>query len=273
MTVSEADSGGEIAEQALPQAAAASPLRFGAAWLRRVTDFLLPPVCIGCRRPVDAHGRLCGTCWAKIDFIGPPICDRLGIPLPFDTGETMLSAAAIADPPAYDRARIAARYSGTMRELVHSFKYRDRHEGLSQFAAWMVQAGADILNDADLLVPVPLHRSKLRSRRYNQAALLAGNIGKITGIPVDYGLLRRVKRTKAQVRLTADQRRRNVSGAFRVDEKRLPSAAGKHVVIVDDVITTGATVEACARLLRKAAKGQVDVLALARAVDPAGFVT
>ena len=107
--------------------------------LRRLADFLLPPVCISCRTRVGSHGLLCGTCFAKIDFIAPPLCERLGVPLPFETGEKPLSAAAIATPPVYDRARAAAHYSETMRELVQSFKYRDRHEGLALFARWLAR--------------------------------------------------------------------------------------------------------------------------------------
>jgi len=255
-----------------PQAALRPPAGRIAGSLRvafdAVTDFLLPPVCIGCRTPIDRHGQLCGACWSKIDFITPPLCDRLGIPLPFDTGEIMLSAGALADPPAYDRARATACYSTTMRELVQSFKYRDRQEGLPLFGRWLVQAGEGLLADADLLVPVPLHRSKLWSRRFNQSALLAGEVSRLSGVRADPTMLKRVKKTLSQVGLTADQRRRNVSGAFGVDGERAKDLKDARVVIVDDVITTGATIEACARVLRKAGVARADALVLARAVEP-----
>jgi ComF family protein len=240
--------------------------------LGRLADLLLPPVCIACRARIGSHGLLCGDCFARIDFIAPPICARLGVPLPYDAGEGALSAAAIATPPVYDRARAAARYSETMRELIQSFKYRDRQEGLVLFARWLKQAGAELLKDADLIVPVPLYPARLWWRRFNQSAMLAQALGGLTGVEVDCFVLRRVKRTASQVGLSADQRRRNVAGAFKVDKARAGRIRRKNVVVIDDVITTGATAEACARALKRAGAGRVDVLALARAVEPTAFL-
>ncbi|MCJ7527036.1 MAG: ComF family protein [Methyloceanibacter sp.] len=238
----------------------------------RFADLLLPPVCISCRAPIGSHGLLCGACFARIDFIAPPICARLGVPLPYDAGEGSLSARAIASPPVYDRARAAARYSETMRELIQSFKYRDRQEGLPLFARWLKRAGAELLADADLIVPVPLYASRLWWRRFNQSAMLALSVGKLSGIAVDCFVLKRVRRTASQVGLTADQRRRNVAGAFKVEKAHRGQVRGKKIVVVDDVITTGATAESCARALKRAGAARVDVLALARAVEPAAFL-
>ena len=250
--------------------------RAGAGFTRsvfgRLADLLLPPVCIACRRRIGSHRLLCGACFASIDFIAPPLCTRLGIPLPYEAGEPPLSAAAIASPPVYDRARAAARYSDTMRELIQSFKYRDRHEGLPLFARWLAKAGAELLAEADLIVPVPLYPSRLWWRRFNQSAMLALSVGKLTGVPVDCSVLKRVKRTSSQVGLTAEQRRRNVAGAFRVDKTLRARIKGRKLVVVDDVITTGATAESCARALQRAGAARVDVLALARAVEPTAFV-
>jgi len=159
--------------------------------LGRLADLLLPPVCIACRTRVGGHGLLCGDCFASIDFIAPPICARLGVPLPYDAGQGALSAAAIATPPVYDRARAAARYSGTMRELIQSFKYRDRHEGLPLFARWLHRAGDELLGDADLIVPVPLYPVRLWRRRFNQSAMLAIGLGDLCSIEVDCFVLRR----------------------------------------------------------------------------------
>ena len=256
----------------------ASPARGGASavllrpTLTRLADLLLPPVCISCRRRIGSHGLLCGACFARIDFIAPPLCARLGVPLPYEAGEPLLSAAAIAAPPVYDRARAAARYSDTMRELIQSFKYRDRHEGLPLFARWLTKAGAELLADADLIVPVPLYPSRLWWRRFNQSAMLALAVGRLTGVPVDCSVLRRVRRTASQVGLSAEQRRLNVRGAFRVDKAHADRVRGKKLVVVDDVITTGATAESCARALKRARAARVDVLALARAVEPTAFV-
>jgi ComF family protein len=258
----------ETAAPAMPGAASGAM----GSILRRLADFLLPPVCISCRTRIGSHGLLCGACFARIDFIAPPLCDRLGVPLPFEAGEKLLSAAAIASPPVYDRARAAAHYSDTMRELIQSFKYRDRHEGLPLFARWLKKAGAELLADADLILPVPLYATRLWRRRFNQSAMLAVALGRLSAVPVDCFVLKRVRRTASQVGLTADQRRRNVSGAFRVDKDKAPQVKGKKLLVVDDVITTGATAEACARVLKRAGAARVDVLALARVVEPTAFV-
>lgn len=245
------------------------------AWraaLGAAADLLLPPACISCRSRIETHGLLCAGCFAKIDFIAPPLCARLGVPLPYDAGTPSLSAAAIAAPPVYDRARAVACYSQTMRDLIQGFKYRDRQEGLTLFSRWLGQAGAELLAEADLIVPVPLYRSRLWWRRFNQSALLAQGVAKLTRVPADCFVLKRVRRTASQVGLSAEQRKRNVAGAFKLNPARKDAVKNKTVVVIDDVITTGATAEACARVLKRAGAARVDVLALARAVEPAAFV-
>lgn len=245
----------------------AEPLWRGAA--RSFANILLPPLCIVCRVPIGTNGLVCGSCFAGIDFIVPPLCTRLGVPLPYDTGAPYLSAAALASPPPYDSARAVARYSQTMRDLIQGFKYGDRQEGLRLFARWLARAGKDILAGADVIVPVPLYRSRLWARRFNQSALLAQALAGQSGVPADCGSLRRTRRTISQVGLSATQRKRNVAGAFKIAPSRRQTIEGKAVVLIDDVITTGATVEACTRVLKRTGAVRVDVLALARAVDPA----
>jgi ComF family protein len=191
------------------------------------------------------------------------------MPLPFDTGERMVSAAAAARPPAYDRARAVAHYSGAMRALVHQFKYADRHDGRALFGRWLAEAGRDLSVGIDVVVPVPLSRLRLLSRRFNQAAILAQELARQTGLAVDPHLLQRTRFTKTQVGLTHDQRRRNLAGAFRVRRNRQAWLDGRRVLLVDDVITTGATVEACARALKRAGAARVDVLALALVTNEA----
>lgn len=233
-----------------------------------MADMLLPPLCLGCRSPVSGHDGLCAACWASVNFIEPPVCDRLGIPLPYATGETLVSAGAMADPPVYDRARAAARYDDTMRELIHALKFRDRHDGLALFGRWLVHAGRSVLPGAQLLVPVPLYAFRLWSRRFNQSALLARAVARRSDVPHDPLALVRTRSTASQVGLTAEQRKRNVRAAFSVPKERRDGIAGKRIVLIDDVITTGATANACARALKRAGAEQVDVLALARVVDP-----
>jgi ComF family protein len=242
--------------------AAAVSRRAGQGW-RAISDFLLPPLCLKCQKQLGGHDALCARCWRGIDFIRAPLCDRLGIPLAFDSGTATVSAAALADPPAYDRARAVARFDGTVRDLIHGLKYADRHDGRRLLGRWLSTAGEDLLRDADLLVPVPLHRWRLLSRRFNQAALLAQELARLRALPWAPEALVRTKRTPQQVGLSRQQRQRNMAAAFNVNPASLPLIDGRNIVLIDDVITTGATFEACARVLKTAGAARVDVLAVA----------
>ena len=175
----------------------------------------------------------------------------------------MVSAAAYADPPDYDRARAVARYDGRMRTLIHQFKFMDHGDLKVLFGRWLAAAGAPLLADCELIMPVPLHRRRLLSRRFNQSAMLAKEVGRSSGLAVYPNGLRRVRRTRPQIGLSEDQRRANVRRAFKLTAAAEAAVAGRRVLLVDDVITTGATVNACARVLKRAGASRVDVLALA----------
>lgn len=237
--------------------------RYLAQAVHGLADLIVPPTCIYCRKPLTVHDALCPHCWRSIKFIRPPLCDRLGIPLPFDVGGRAVSAQAEANPPDYDRARAVAHFDGVLRDLIHGFKYADSHIARRLLGRWLAEAGAELLREADLIVPVPLERWRLLKRRFNQAAILSRELNRLTGVAWDPLTLQRTKRTASQVGLTHDQRRRNVQGAFSVDPERAAALQGRAVVLVDDVITTGATVGACARALRRAGAARVDVLVLA----------
>jgi ComF family protein len=226
-------------------------------------DLIVPPCCPVCRARVGAHHLLCAACWREVHFIRPPLCDVLGIPLPFDAGEHTVSAAAAAHPPAYGRARAVAHYSGAMRTLVHQLKYADRHDARTLLGRWLADAGRELLPGTDVIVSVPLSRLRLLQRQFNQAAVLAGELARQTGVPADPLALKRTRFTQSQVGMTRDQRGRNVAGAFSVPARRRAAVAGRNVLLVDDVITTGATANACARTLKRAGAARVDVLALA----------
>lgn len=242
-----------------------------AATLRRVVggllDALLPPVCVACERPLADTAGVCMACWAKIGFIERPYCERTGRPLSYDLGPGALSAAAIANPPVYDRARAVCRHGDIARQMVHGLKYRDRIELADIMGRWMARAGLQLLRESDLLIPVPLHRWRLWTRRFNQSAALAQTISKVCGLPVEYTALRRIRATRRQVGLDVKARQTNVRGAFRVSGAHRTGIAGRRVVLVDDVYTTGATVSACTRALRRAGAAQVDVLTFATVVD------
>jgi ComF family protein len=212
---------------------------------------------------------LCAGCWAKLSFIAPPFCERLGIPFVYDPGPGILSMEAIADPPAYDRARAAVRYDDVARTLVHGLKYQDRTDLAPPLGRWMARAGAEILKSADLIVPVPLHWRRGWSRRYNQSGALAKVISRIVNVPVTGSALKRVRPTPQQVGLSRSERARNVQGAFQVPTECRPQVEGRRIVLVDDVLTSGATVDACARTLLRAKAANVDVLVFARVVEGA----
>jgi ComF family protein len=241
----------------------AAPLRtvFGCA-----LDAALPTLCPACREPVGGSG-LCASCWSKLSLIAPPYCPRLGIPFAYDPGPGVLSMQAIADPPAYHRARAAVRYDDIARSLVHALKYGDRLDLAPAMGRWMARAGRELLDGADALVPVPLHWRRLWTRRFNQSALLAKAISRESGVAVGDAMLKRVKATAQQVGLSQTERAQNVQGAFRVPDEGRATVAGRRLVLIDDVLTSGATSDACARALLRAGAQSVDLLVFARVVD------
>lgn len=236
--------------------------------LRVTLDLALPPLCPACRGPVEGRG-LCPACWSKLSFITRPYCERLGIPFVYDPGPGILSMEAIADPPAYRRARAAVRFDEISRALVHAFKYADRLDLAPMMGEWMSNAGRELLAEADALVPVPLHWRRLWARRFNQSAMLADAISANSGVAVVSSALKRVKPTAQQVGLSRSERAANIQGAFRVPAEDRGAVAGRRLVLVDDVLTSGATVDGCARALLRAGAASVDVLIFARVADPA----
>jgi ComF family protein len=233
---------------------------------RLALDVALPTLCVACREPVDGEG-VCANCWSKLSFIAKPFCPRLGIPFVYDPGPELLSMEAIANPPAYTRARAAVRYDDVARTLVHALKFQDRTDLAPAMGRWMARAGQELLTEADWLIPVPLHWRRAWGRRYNQSGAPARAIERQSGVKVRGELLARVRATEQQVGLSRPQRASNVQGAFKVSADRQSEVQGRRVVLIDDVLTSGATVDACARALLRAKAAQVDVLVFARVVD------
>src|SRR3954463_7204211 len=172
---------------------------------RLALDIALPTLCVSCREPVEGEG-VCAECWSKMSFIEPPYCPRLGIPFVYDPGPELLSMEAIASPPAYQRARAAVRYDEVARTLVHALKYQDRTDLAPAMGRWMARAGQELLDEADVLVPVPLHWRRGWSRRYNQSGALARAISRQTGVKLATEALLRVRATEQQIGLSRQQR-------------------------------------------------------------------
>ena len=234
---------------------------------QQVLDIVYPPSCIACLAAVQQSAALCTACWTAMPFIERPFCERLGTPFAQDLGAGLISPEAIAHPPVYGRARAVARFEdGPARQLVHRLKYGDRAELAAPMGRWMARAGAELLAGADLIVPVPLHRRRLFQRRFNQAAALAQTISALSGVPADPLVLRRVRPTPPQVGLTRAQRADNVQGAFRVAAEDRPRLHGRTIALVDDVMTSGATANAAARVLLRSGAAAVDVVVFARVV-------
>ncbi len=231
-----------------------------------VVDALFPPQCPACGAPTGSPSALCPDCWGRAGF-GAPACRRCALPLENElAGEDAECAACIARPPPFTRARAAMTYEGG-RDMVLRFKHGERTDYGPAFAAWLNRAGGPVLADADLLVPVPLHRWRLLARRFNQSALLANALARLSGVKALPDALIRTRATPSQgAMVSARARRRNVLAAFAVRSGARQAVAGRRVVLIDDVMTTGATLEAAARTLIRAGAAEVRALVLARVV-------
>jgi ComF family protein len=237
---------------------------------RAVFDLLLPPSCPTCDAPVDAPGLMCADCFQGITLLAQPFCRRCGVPFPHQEagGRAQLCPACRQAPPEFERARAALRYDAGSERLILPLKYADRTELAAVLALHMARAGADLLRVADLLVPVPLHRRRLFARRYNQAALLARALARRSGRPALPDALIRRRATASLGQMSAAERAAEVADAFAVRASRAPRIRGRRVLLIDDVLTSGATANACTRALRAAGAAAVDVLAAARVPDP-----
>jgi ComF family protein len=233
-------------------------------------DALLPPRCVACEAMVAVQGQFCGACFATISFITAPLCVRCGVPFASadQAGADELCPGCQEHPPLFRQARGALRYSDMARRLILPFKHADRTEMGAILAPMMQRAGAALLARADVLVPVPLHRRRLAQRKYNQASILAAALGRLAQRPALLDGLIRTRATASLDDKTAEERAREVADSFAVRRSRQGRVAGRTVLLIDDVMTSGATASACAAALLADGAAAVDVLVAARVPDP-----
>jgi ComF family protein len=243
-----------------------SSLRLPGHISRHLVNAVLPPRCLKCGTLVTAPGSLCAACWSGLDFLSSSCCACCGYPFDVEAKAGALCARCLANHPPFQRSRAAFAYDDGSRDMILAFKHADRMELAKPFARWMAQAGRELLAETELIVPVPLHWQRLLFRRYNQAALLATALGRLSDKPVLPDLLQRRRATAKQGHLSRLGRARNVKGAFTLRPAARNLVAGKRVLLIDDVITTGATIDGCCQVLIRAGAAQVDVLALAQVI-------
>jgi len=241
-------------------------LQSAGTMLKTVIDTILPPACLGCRQPVTGMGNLCADCFSEITFISDPLCNLCGLPFQTPVAPDTLCGNCIARRPVFSRARAATIYGGKARDIILALKHGDRTDMAPYLARWLLRAGQDLITPETIITSVPLHASRLRHRKYNQAGLLASALGREAGCDVINNLIIRSRKTRSQGGLTGRGRHRNVSGAFRISDRHVGKIDNAPVLLIDDVFTTGATVEASARTLYRAGARDVAVLTLSRVV-------
>lgn len=227
---------------------------------------VFPPACPSCHAPVDTMHNLCTECFSRLRMIAQPLCESCGIPFAVPVAEGSQCPECLVQPPAFTRARSVMVYDAVSTPLISALKFYDQWAGLVRYEAMLCATGAGLLQTADLLVPVPLHWRRLWWRKYNQSALLAYGVSRRMGLPCIPDLLYRTRYTPPQMRLKRSERAANVKNLFAVSERYREQIRDRHLVVIDDVITTGSTAEACAKTLRDAGAREVSVLTLARTV-------
>lgn len=242
-------------------------LRGGGTFL----DILFPAQCPQCCDPVDVPGSLCANCWKEATFISPPFCAQCGYPFDYEVSSDMVCGSCLAAPPPFSKGRSVLKYDEHSRDMILAFKHADRTDQAPVFANWMARSAGDILSENPIIAPVPLHSHRLLKRRYNQSALLAKDLAAQSDKRVIPDLLIRTRATPSQGSKSFKGRVQNVKGAFSINSRWRGKINGEHILLIDDVYTTGATVSACSTCLLANGAAKVSVLTLCRVVRPSNL--
>ncbi len=238
----------------------------------QILDFILPPRCAITGDIVSSQGMLAPTAWKELNFIEDPKCERCGSPFDYnnanDGDSIIICAQCLKNPPIYATARSALTYDDTSKRLILGFKHADQTQAVSTFIPWLERVGADMIKNADIITPVPLHPLRLLKRRYNQSGIIAQHLSQSTGVPIIFDLIRRTKNTQIQGYLPRKERKKNIKNAFKITDKKQTIIKNKNIVLIDDVYTTGATVTECTKVLLQSGAANVHILTLARTTRP-----
>lgn len=235
------------------------------SFISNMLDYLYPPHCLSCKKPTASNHNLCATCWNTLEPI-TSACQHCGKPLEFTSDSPVACAECLKSPPAYYQLRYCFPYCDTSKSLITQFKYGDQHANRIFITKHMLRVSKEMMAEIDLMIPVPLHPFKLWLRRFNQSALLAASLAAETGVPIAYQGLKRIRFTKPQAGLSKSARLKNIRGAFSVPNRAKPLIQNKHLLLIDDVITTGHTINACVNTLQRAGADKVSVLSFARRI-------
>lgn len=231
--------------------------------IKSLLNLLFPNKCIICDS-YSSQNKICGECWGNCSFITKPYCALCSYPFEYDNDENSICGHCIANKPKYDKAISVFKYDKYSKEIIHKFKYNDQLHILDYFIGLMLNMGKEVIYQSDVIIPVPMHKYKLLKRGYNQSALLAMKLSSKLKIKYLPQALIKTDNTIPQAELKKDDRIKNVKNSFKVNPKFQESLKGKSILLVDDVITTGATIDECCRTLRKAAPKNIFVLSIAK---------
>ena len=233
--------------------------------IKLIIDLIFPRKCIICDR-YDCQTEVCTECWKKLSFISQPSCFICSTPFPYENEKESICAECIVNKPSYDRSISILEYDDASKKIIHDFKYKDQLHILEYIVNLMTNIGKDIFNDLDIIAPVPIHKYKLLKRGYNQSALIAMNVAARKDLPYFPQLLIKSKNTLAQTGLKKSQRTINIRNSFELNNKLYSNIADKNILLIDDVITTGSTVNECSRILKKEGANKVLILTLAKKI-------